>query len=439
MNEASEHNVPNDDEAIAQHLDALRKEVSSRLPDAPYNDEIVVEPERDDYKRPVPGVFGPGVDYSPEDARNYHTLYIWLVVCGLAVLLAIGGYVAFALSSQATVPDLVGVDTATAVKRLNDAGLVVGDIVEQEVSGVSAGIVVDQKPRVDERVKKSSKVSLTVAKDSNQVTVPAVQGLSVVQAREALTSMRLIGQEVATYSDTVPVGSIVGQLPISDTMVAQSSTVCLLVSKGAYRSLVSVPRVIGLSKTEAQRVLQDKGLIPMVYEAATSYGALSEVAAQAPASKSAVAPGTVVQVLISTGNSTAQKMIPEVVGMTAENARLTLTKAGYIVEENQAIDSEVPIGTVVSQMPLSKDTLAVAGAKVGILVSRGPESSVIVPDVLGMTAEQAQKELRKYALTPVLVPSKALGTGKVSQQFPAGKLKYHIGMPVLLFVTDASK
>lgn len=424
-----------DDElAIERHLKSLRKEVESALPEDTSDERWIEEHEE---VTPVPGIFGTGAGM--DDISRYHRLFRILVVGGLALLLVAGIAVWWFTSQQVSVPDLIGVSSSTAIERLDEVGLVVGELVEREVMGVSPGTVVDQSPRVDEMVVPGTKVKLVVAAESTTVAVPSAVGQTVEEARATFSAARLVIQEVEIYSDAVAIGSVVGQLPVEGTQVAAQSEVTVLVAKGPSSELVSVPRVIGLTEQQATKLLGDLGLRPRFYTASTTFGRLDEVAAQMPASKVAVYPGSTVQVLISRGSSSTEDAVPNVVGQPKDQARLALEQAGFIVEESPVVDSAVPIGSVVAQMPVADGMLLRKGEKVGLLISRGPNAAVTVPDLLGMTLEQAQQTIEQYGLVPLVAGSKDSAQTAVTQQFPAGGQKYTLGMSVLVYAGTQGK
>lgn len=429
--------VPESDDelVIERHLKSLRKEVEPALPVDVVDEQWTVDDEAE--VTPVPGIFGTGAGM--DDISRYHRLFRVLVAGGLVLLLAAGLGVYWFTSRQVTVPDLIGVSSATAIQRLDEVGLVVGELVEQEVAGVEPGTVVDQAPRVDETVAPGSKVKLVVATESAFVVVPKVIGQPVEAARASFSSARLVIQEVPVYSDAVAIGSVVGQLPVEGTQVAVQSEVTVLVAKGPVSELVSVPKVLGLTQEQATKLLTDLGLQPKFYQASTTFGNLDEAAAQIPASKTAVYPGSTVQVLISRGSSSTEDAVPNVVGQTKEQARTLLEQAGFVVEEIPMVDSAVPIGSIVGQMPVADGVLLRKGETVGVLVSRGPSAEVVMPDLLGMTLEQAQQTIKQYGLVPIVAGSKDSAQAAVTQQFPAAGQKYTLGMSVLVYAGTQEK
>jgi len=318
---------------------------------------------------------------------------------------------------------------------LNDSGLQLGTLTEKEAAGVADGLILDQSPRVDTKLRKGSKVSLTVSKAGDTTIVPALTGRTTADAQRALTDKRLSMNVVETFNDSAPKGTIVGQLPIGDTVVPATSEVTVLVSQGSYKTSLITPRVIGMGEDEAVKILKNKGLTPFVLYATTSFGQVGQVVMQTPASQSSVSPKSVIQVLVSKDMGGTKTAVPDVVGLTQAEATKQLVNAGFSVDSHKVVDPAMPKGGVSAQTPSSKDTLLKPGETVSLLVSQGPTSLVTVPNLLNSTVKQAKDELEALGFEVVVVTNSTTQNGNftVAQQFPAGQSSYNLGLPVLLY------
>lgn len=86
--------------------------------------------------------------------------------------------------------------------------------------------------------------------------------------------------------------------------------------------------------------------------------------------------------------------VPNVVGKSQEQAAQELEAAGFVVGDvSQKSDDSVAQGNVISQDPKA-GTHREAGSRINLVISSG-SSSVSVPDVTNMTADQARSELEK--------------------------------------------
>ena len=88
---------------------------------------------------------------------------------------------------------------------------------------------------------------------------------------------------------------------------------------------------------------------------------------------------------------------------TAPRRRRALADAGFVPASAMQYDLTAPAGQVVEQLPAAGEQ-ATAGSQVGLLVSKGrPEVSVSVPDVTGMTQDEATTALADAGLVAVPV------------------------------------
>jgi len=443
-----------DESAIDQALSNLRKADTSSLPDptvAPTLATPTADADADatpDAGPPLTGFFGVLdraqnamataeerlVAEANEPPQSHRTLQAGLIIGGLVVLLIAGAFVWYQMRGQVAVPDLIGMSQTNAVAALNAQHLKVGQLVTQASATADPGTVIDQSPNVDTKVARGAAVALTVAQASDQVMVPSVTDQTPTAATATLTQARLIYQEVMTFSDTVPPGQGVGQIPVAGTTVASGSTVTVLVSQGSMRTPITVPKVLGLSKADAAKLLSDQGFTPLFYYAQTTFGTINEAVTQTPSSTGLALPGSVVMVLMSQGNSTKGMIVPDTTGKTEAAAKTALQNAGFNVDVRKIATSSAPAGQVVSQTPQASDTRLGAGATVGLLVSVGSDPTVKMPSLLGASLSASQNQLRSRGLEVVVVPlPPGQQNGIVTQQFPAGGLSYQLGLPVLLY------
>lgn len=163
--------------------------------------------------------------------------------------------------------------------------------------------------------------------------------------------------------------------------------------------LVEVPNLVGRTEEEAKAMLTDLG-IGMTWTG-------DEVSEQPKGNISSqeIAPGTMVELYTtinykrSSGNPTLT--VPEVLGRTQADAQQILEDMGFVVEVTRAYDNDYnyEIGQVMAVSP-EEGSQANAGSTVTITVSLGIDGySTTVPDVEGMTEEEAKAALTNAALT----------------------------------------
>jgi serine/threonine-protein kinase len=199
--------------------------------------------------------------------------------------------------------------------------------------------------------------------------------------------------------------------------VAVGVVAAIVVSLG---SGVTVPDVAGMTQPEATQALEDAGLsVGAVGQAADADAEPGTVVRQDPAAGEEADEGSAVGLTVSSGPTTAK--VPDVTGMTEAEAKGALQDAGFASASASQYDLKAPAGEVLAQLPDAGQE-AMPGSPVGLLVSKGrPEVTVAVPDVTGMTADEAATTLADAALTAVPVEAYAadIPAGDVADQDPA--------------------
>ncbi len=124
--------------------------------------------------------------------------------------------------------------------------------------------------------------------------------------------------------------------------------------------------------------------------------------------------------------------IPDVTGQSVQQATTTLEAAGYTVgTQTQVFSDNIGSGSVVSTDPPA-GTQADSGTRVNLNVSKGREQ-IEVPDLSGMTEDQARSALTRLGLTPNAgntVASDTVDEGRVASQDPASGTRVDPGATV---------
>jgi serine/threonine-protein kinase len=107
--------------------------------------------------------------------------------------IAVGATVTLVVSTgpeQVTVPNVVGDDVDEARDRLEAAGLK-AEVRREEAADEDPGTVLRQDPGAAQEVESGSEVTLVVAEEPEEVSVPDVRGRSESEAVSALSSVGL--------------------------------------------------------------------------------------------------------------------------------------------------------------------------------------------------------------------------------------------------------
>ena len=202
-----------------------------------------------------------------------------------------------------------------------------------------------------------------------KMTVPNVEGLTQDAATTAITAAKLtVGTVTQQTSNTVATGKVISQDPPSGNSVAQGSPVNLVISSGPQ--MVTVPNVEGLTQDAATTAITAAKLMGGTITQQTSNTVTTgKVISQDPASGSSVAPGSPVNLVISSGPQMVT--VPNVEGLTQDAATTAITGAKLTVGTiTQQASNTVVIGNIISQDPASGSSVA-QGSPVNLVISSG--------------------------------------------------------------------
>ncbi|MGZ4551544.1 MAG: Stk1 family PASTA domain-containing Ser/Thr kinase [Blastococcus sp.] len=279
-------------------------------------------------RRPLPERPRPGV---PQHIRRRRARFAFAIVLLLAITI---GAVGWWLGSGrwTNVPELLGKQQDVAINLVQKAGLDPDCCTQQWSEKVPAGRVISTNPPAGEAIR-GSNVRLVVSKGPERFRVDAAlvgQPEEAVTAKlqEALPAIQFTSEQ--RYANDVKAGLVIGFVPPAGTELKRGQVVTMLVSKG--HEPVVVPDVTGQKPDQATQNLQKLGFVvtrgPDGRSAAVDKG---EVMATTPApAAGGVAYGSTVTIQVSIG--VPQVTVPDVTGMSAEQATAVLTKAGLKVQ-----------------------------------------------------------------------------------------------------------
>ena len=165
-----------------------------------------------------------------------------------------------------TVPRVVGEEAADAERLLTSDPYYLEVDVELAYSDrVPKDRVIRQDPRPGVEALQGRGVTIVVSRGIEQVEVPAVEGKTLDQAREALAEAKLEVEVKERYSDEFPTaGTVIRQNVDAGKTVDKGTTVTLRVSKGPVT--IAMPNVNGHEINAAVAELQAVGLHVQVIE-----------------------------------------------------------------------------------------------------------------------------------------------------------------------------
>jgi serine/threonine-protein kinase len=200
---------------------------------------------------------------------------------------------------------------------------------------------------------------------------------------------------------------------------------------------VRVPNVVGRDVDEARDILEEAGF-EVDTEPRNSPRPEDQVLEQDPEAGGRAEEGSTVVLAISAGRR--QTTVPELVGLTLEDAREELRGARLAVGETRPeVSEEVPEDEVISQDPPAGERVD-RGSDVDLVVSGGPET-ITVPDVINQPEDSAIAEIRGAGLNEQVdrAPSDDVDEGLVISQDPGPGVEARSGDTVRILVSEGSE
>ncbi|MDF2846522.1 MAG: pknB [Oerskovia sp.] len=269
------------------------------------------------------------------------------------------------------------------------------------------------------------------------VTVPTFSATTTPeQAEQALDAVGLTFLKAIDQESDLPKDTFVSSNPQSGESVKEGTEVTVYFSAGP--DAVIVPNVAGLSQEQARAEIEGAGLVvdPTVDQEDNGTVKKGLVTRTDPAANASAPTGSSVKIFISSGLVS----IPDLVGLPqadAEKALDDIDLSYAIVEE----ESTKTAGTVIKQNPGAgpgkqgqKVTLTIAKAP----APTGPEMTN-VPDVVGMTRDEALEALGGRQLNPGNITEKESATvpkGQVISSNPGKDAVLEEGAKVDLVISS---
>lgn len=141
----------------------------------------------------------------------------------------------------------------------------------------------------------------------------------------------------------------------------------------------SVPSLAGKSYEDAQSALRAKGLKAKRTEKTSESVAQGYVIGSDPEAGEDVEVGSTITVIVSSGSANTNKTVPNLKGMTVEQATAALEKAGLSLGSVHEQESTETAGTVISQT-VPYGTEVAKGTSVGITIAKEAATTDDQPD-----------------------------------------------------------
>lgn len=210
-------------------------------------------------------------------------------------------------------------------------------------------------------------------------------------------------------------------------------------SPNETEDMVEVPNVVGMTEDDAKETLNDEGLgFKVVSREESKEYEKGRVSEQKTEAGEEVAKNTTIEVVVSSGLVGDSITVPDVSGMTEDEAQSALENAGFrnISSEFTYHDS-VPSGQVIGTTP-EANAEATEDTEIVMQVSKGAERKT-VPNVVGQKDADAQNAIKSAGLSVGTVTyeySDSVAQGIVISQSVDGGKKVSAGTAVDLVISN---
>ena len=306
----------------------------------------------------------------------------WPIIGAVAAILIFVGALMFILFSSLfsdtlgpnqnsiRVPSVVGMMFDQAK---NDQELLGEFTLEQAGEAVSekpAGTILDQDPGANSLVSSSGTIRVTVSSGpADEVLMP---DLTNVPLQSALSQLNGLGEfdidftSRTDYDDHIPKDSVISTIPAKDQPLTEGTKIYLTISLGKKEETVPMIDLRGMTQEQAEKAIVGLGLPVGTVDHSSSDMPAGQVWFQSVEPKDEVAPGTKVNIIISTGSAGGSQQ-------NSKTITFNLPDSGEIVSV-QVIDSS---GNTVWG-PEEKDTNLEVAVEVTVSGSGTEEFTLLV-------------------------------------------------------------
>src|SRR5574344_1784836 len=203
------------------------------------------------------------------------------------------------------------------------------------------------------------------------VEVPAVTGMTVVEAQKVLEDAGFKIKLKEEYDASVTPGTVMKQDPAPKTMKKKGATITITICRGL--ELLNVPNVTGLEFSQAQKNLEDMGYkLGNVTKSWDSTKSKGIVLKQSPKADSRLPKGTAIDLVVNEKENEKPKSapMPGIVGLSLDNGQDKLAALGLNIAELKTVDSDKPANTIIAMSPAA-GTVVNGESKISLTISSG--------------------------------------------------------------------
>jgi serine/threonine-protein kinase len=202
------------------------------------------------------------------------------------------------IPNDVKVPNVTGLMYDEAIQRLSQAGFK-GEQGEQRFNNSAPKMtVLAQTPPPGAREAIGSSITLVVSGGQRTAAVPAVVGMTKIEAQALLEKEGFDVGDVTEASSDSPRGTVIETRPIAGAQVTVPNAISLVLSGGAVA--IQMPPLIGRDVEEARQTLAQLGVrdVKVMWDP-MALGAHGTVVGQGPVAGATLVPGSGVQLRVA--------------------------------------------------------------------------------------------------------------------------------------------
>lgn len=202
--------------------------------------QLDINDEIDDEKKPI----------------NKTTAIMLGAIAGVIVLiLVIVGILGIINNRKVEVPNFVNRNYYTQIENNPEYSDFEFEFKYDEASTLEEGTVLEQNPEASEKVKKGSKITLTIAQKDGVTIDSSVIGMSEADAKNYFISRGVMATIIPEFSETIQPGIVIRTDPQVGSIVKVGGQVTVYIATDKQES-VKVPQLEGCSREVAEQLLK---------------------------------------------------------------------------------------------------------------------------------------------------------------------------------------
>lgn len=271
-----------------------------------------------------------------------------------------------------TAPELTGLSYDEAVAAAAKAGVTLTVTRKEFSHDCDAAKVTEQNIKKGAAVKNGQCIEVTVTLPWHEFPMPNLMYKTEDVAKQIMANMGIAVEAAEETNEMVASGMIFAQSVKKNETVEPGSTVKVSVSKGSKP--IAMPKVVGETKENAQKLLMEAGLSVTVEYAYDAYVKEGNVISQSVEAGKEVTRGA--SVVLTVCSKDGLVSVADVLGWSENEAKSTLQAQNLKVTINRVASYDAQKGLVMEQLPTA-GSMQKKGATIVLTVGKGGKDTVV--------------------------------------------------------------